>query len=776
MLKIEPPGGGPVRKCGPFARDRQSPDTSLYHWHFDAGKRGAVLDLETPGGLESLRSLIAGADVLIESLPSGRALDLGLDAARVKTINPRIVHASVSPFGRAGPRSSWLGTDLTGSAASGVTSIQGFPGLRPQTTAEEHTFHQTGLMAAVSALAALWQRASTGWGAYIDVSMQEAMILTAEAALGFADVEGRLRPRLGLGSSGGAPTIFRCLDGWSGGILGSRWDARIDWLHQGGLLSKEEAERLLKAPRHWSESAGEIDRLTLELVGGLPKETVFQEGQRRRMAVAPVRNVSELFEDPQLAARGFFRPLPAPASALTPLDAGAPFLMELTPWRLSKGAPSLAEAEGGDPGWSHPDAQPFAPGSSTVGEGTVVREGPLRNIRVLDFTVQGAGPVATRLLSSLGAHVVKIESAEHPDGARLLVHPRPDGNDSPNMNGIFNNFNTDKHGITVSLDTGSGRQVVRELAAISDIVIDNFGRDPFPRWALTPEKWREICPDIIVARSSAFGRSGPQQDFIGFGFGIAAAAGVNALTGFPGDAPVGAGALPDFTCNPNHLVAAILAALAYRSRTGQGQIVDLSQQESTICFLGTALLRYQVNGEDSVPSKNRAPDLAPHGVYRCAGEDRWIALAIEDDAGWQRFCKATGRPGLGADPRFLTLADRKANEDALDEVVSAWTTLGDAFDLAEIMQAYGIAAAPVQTNLDIVFEDEHLKARRYHWTVEHLEAGVRLADGYPFRLEGCEPAVHQPAPRLGEHNDLILSDLLGKSEEEISALIVSGAV
>src|SRR5262249_1089720 len=156
-----------------------------------------------------------------------------------------------------------------------------------------------------------------------------------------------------------------------------------------------------------------------------------------------------------------------------------------------------------------------------------------------------------------------------------------------------------------------------------------YGVDPYPKWGLTPEVMFSIKPDLIIARAATMGRSGPRADFVGNGYTIGAAAGLNSLTGFPHDPPVGTGiAHPDYSSNPTHLATAILAALRHRDLTGEGQIIDLGQHESTATFAGTAILDYTVNGAVATQSANRRPDAAPHGAYPCAGTDRWIAIAV----------------------------------------------------------------------------------------------------------------------------------------------------
>lgn len=401
---------------------------------------------------------------------------------------------------------------------------------------------------------------------------------------------------------------------------------------------------------------------------------------------------------------------------------------------------------------------------------------PLSGVRVVDFTWQAAGPIVTRYLAMFGAEVIKIESRQHPDGLRTTAMPRPAGNSSMNVSGIFNNLNAGKLSLAVNLKTSEGQDIVRRLVSIADLVIDNYGVDPLPRWGLSYADLTAFKPDIIMLRSSVNGRTGSGKDYIGFGFTIGPASGINALMGFPQDPPVGTStAHPDYSSNPHHAAFAILAALHYRHRTGLGQYIDLAQMESTVAFMGPAMTDFAINRHVHERDGNRSPWSAPHGAYPCQGDDRWLALSVTNDDEWRAFAAVVRRPWT-SDARFATMADRLANVEMLDRLVAAWTSEEVAEDLMHTLQKAGIPAGVVQNHDDLLHHDSHLQERDYFVPLDHPEAGTRLHDGVAIRLSETPGRIASPAPLLGQHNDFVLGELLGLAEDDTNRLYIDGVI
>jgi benzylsuccinate CoA-transferase BbsF subunit len=300
--------------------------------------------------------------------------------------------------------------------------------------------------------------------------------------------------------------------------------------------------------------------------------------------------------------------------------------------------------------------------------------------------------------------------------------------------------------------------------------VDNFGVDPLPGWGLSYDALREIRPDIIMARSSVMGRSGRHSGAVGFGYSIAAIAGWNALAN--GDAtPIGTGpAIPDYSSNLHHLLVGILAALRQRGITGEGQYIDLSQFESTATWIAPALMDAAGNGVDPPATGNRSPVHAPHGVFPTAGDDRWIAIAV-DDATWPAFAAEAGLDRA----RLAALDARKAEEDTLEAAVAAWTAPQDGHALMERLQAVGVAAHIVSDARDLIDDDPQLRHRGHFVRLEHPETGARLWDRHPFELSAT-PSENRRSRLLGEDNDWLLDELLGLDPEAAAALYVEGAV
>ncbi|MCS6801219.1 MAG: CoA transferase [Chloroflexota bacterium] len=759
VLRIEPPGGDPERRRPPYARGDDR--ASLRYWWFNAGKRSLVIDLERADGRSRLLELAAEADLLVETFPVGWLAERGLGLAELHRCNPRLVLVSITPFGQTGPRAAWRGTDLIGMATGGLVHLGGMPDRPPTHLGGEQGYLQAGIVAAAAALVALRDSRMRGVGRQVDVSLQDAIVFTTENNLALLDLMGHLRTRLGDRAFTGFSLFFPCDDGWLAFWPGGRFDGLLAWLEEMGVPTAPFEGGEWTDPAFRERHIPELTAAIRQAAAGKRKTLAADAAQAHRLAAAPVADVADLQRDPQLIARDFWveveHRLPAGETALVRYP-GAPFKMSRTPWQIRRPAPAAGEHD--TEGWRDRPALPRPRRPSRL---------PLEGIRVVDLTWQIAGPAATQVLADHGAEVLKIESAVHPDGLRVMALPRPPWTDSLNQSGIFTLMNTSKRSVTINMATEGGPALLRRLIALADVVVDNYGVDPLPKWGLTPDELMKIRPDLIVARSSVMGRSGPRSQYVGFGYTIGPAAGLNALSGFAGDPPVAScTAHPDYSCNSYHLLIAILAALHYRDRTGEGQLIDLSQHESTVVFNGPAILDYTVNGVVPRPSENRHPEAAPHGVYRCRGNDRWVAIACESDEDWQRLAHAIGRADLAADPALADLAGRQQAAGRIDAAIEAWTRLRRPAEAAEVLQAAGVPAGPVQTAADL-FRDPHLAARGKILRLDHPELGRVRVNGPSFQLSGIGPEAVRRPPLLGEHTEAVLRDLLGLDEEELVA-------
>jgi len=401
---------------------------------------------------------------------------------------------------------------------------------------------------------------------------------------------------------------------------------------------------------------------------------------------------------------------------------------------------------------------------------------PLKGIRVADFTWVAAGPRATRVLGNFGAEVIKVESANRLDMQRGRP-PFAAGKTGVNVSGMFNNVNCDKLGVTLDLKTLRGKELAKKLVSVSDMVVDNFTPGVMERWGLGYADLVQVKPDIIVASMPVMGRTGPRCDYGGFGMGIEGVSGLRYLSGRRGQMPIGTGiAYPDAGPNPRHVVFALLAALYYRKLTGKGQYIELAQYESTVCFTGPAVLEYTANGRVQGPADGRLDNAAPHGAYRCAGDDRWCVIAVMNDDQWAAFGRVVGDLAWTRDGRFATSLRRKENEDELDRLVEEWTRTKDPRLIMREMQAAGVPAGVVQSGKDLLEEDEQLRYNGHYVCVSHPEAGKHRADGVRIKLSKTPGRVARPAPLLGEHNEYVFKGILGLSDAEYDDLLVRGVL
>jgi len=403
------------------------------------------------------------------------------------------------------------------------------------------------------------------------------------------------------------------------------------------------------------------------------------------------------------------------------------------------------------------------------------RKMPLEGIRFIDFSWIQAGPWVGRYFANFGAQVIRIESTTRVDWARGVPGP-PDSIEGKSRKGaLFTNFNCDKLGITLNLRHPKGVELAKRLVAIGDVVIDNFSAGYMDRIGLGYDELVKVKPDIIVLSMPVFGKTGPRSKFGAYGNGIQAAIGLNAISGFENRPPAINIALPDIGANPAHASVALLAALHYRNRTGEGQYIELPQLESSLGWMDTTILDYTVNGRVRRRLGNRSPHAAPHGAFRCQGDDRWCAITVLNDVQWRSFCDVLGNPDWTADAQFSTLAGRKANEDALDRKVEEWTGTRSAEEVVALLQAKGVPAGICQTAEDLMLRDEQVRAHKSFIELEHGD-GKALCENVFIGLSETPGKVRRAGPVMGQDNEYVYREVLGLSEDELNELYVDGAL
>jgi benzylsuccinate CoA-transferase BbsF subunit len=412
---------------------------------------------------------------------------------------------------------------------------------------------------------------------------------------------------------------------------------------------------------------------------------------------------------------------------------------------------------------------------------------PLEGVRILDLTHVWAGPLAMRVLGSFGAEVIKVESTRRydmsrgeavagPGAARVFIYPNADPGQEPwNREGRFIERNYNKLGLTLDLTRPEGVEVFERLVKISDVVVESFRVGVMANFGLDYPRLRAVKPDIIMVSLSSQGQTGPERGYGSFGAVLEQTGGLAAITGYEPDAPTATG-----TFIPDPVVAAlaaglVVAALHFRRRTGLGLYIDLSQRETVTAIVGETIMDYVMNGRVQRPMGNRHPTMAPHGVYPCAGEDRWVAIAVGTDAEFAALCRVMGRPELAADGRFADVVSRLRHQDELDKIIADWTRQHDHLELMSRLQAAGVPAGAVLDGRELL-ADPHLQAREFFRELDQPGAGRYPVSFGGLKLYRTPARIIRPAPRLGEHNEYILGQLLGLSGEEIAALERDGVI
>lgn len=391
-------------------------------------------------------------------------------------------------------------------------------------------------------------------------------------------------------------------------------------------------------------------------------------------------------------------------------------------------------------------------------------KGIFSNLKVADFTWAAAGPIVTKQLADNGATVVKVESFRHPDSIRL-GGPFIDDKPGINRSGFFADFHSSKLGIGVDMNHADALEIIRPLIEWADVVAESFRPGIMKKWGLDYASLRAINPRIIMLSSSLYGADGPWSRHPGYGAQGAALAGIQHMTGWPDMPPaVPKGAYSD-SVSPRYALAALMAALIHRERTGVGQHVELSQVESTAQLVAPQLLEMQVTGTEAQRNGNRKPDAILHGVFPCAGQERWIAIEVETEAQWLALLALLGDPGLAE--------ARTAGVEALEARVAELTAAHDAFALMRDCRAAGVPAGVAYWGSDLL-EDPILAARDHFRLLSHAEMGVLNYNGPAYRFSKTPSELLFAAPRLGEHTDVVLTGVLGFTPEDLARFRETG--
>ena len=761
VIKVEEPGGDLARQRGPFPGGVVDPEKSGLFLALNTNKRGITLDLAQHQ--DRLAQLVAWADIVVHNYPAAQMAERGISYGAFRQLNPRLVMCSITPFGLTGPYKDYHAYELNVSHGGGwgwlSPGASDFPDLPPLKVAGHQCDFQGGVSGAMAALAAYHRALETGCGEHIDLSTQAFIAAFLEQNFVYYSYSERIASRLGkrlLYPWG----IFECKDGliFILAVEEDQWERIVELMGNPEWASWEIFENVTER----SKNQDVMKMYLAEWVKEWTVEELWHEAQSRRICFAPVFGMEQMSKQEQLRSRNFFVDVNHPKAG-TVTQLGQPYQLREPWWQIRRPAPLLGQ---------HTDevlnALPPAPSPQSPAPSPKTRR-PLEGVRVADFTWVWAGPYGTMYLTHLGAEVIKIESNTRIDITRRLPLYPTGMKAGVNRSGLFNQWSMGKKSVLFNFSKPEGIELVKELIKNSDVVVDNFATGVMERLGLSYDDLVQIKPDIIVASISGYGHSGPLKNYMGYGPAIAPLTGLSAMTGYAGGPPQEVGISYGDPNSGIHAAVAVTAALAARKRTGRGQYIDVSLWESVAALVPEGWMDYAMNGVEPTRRGNRDPLMAPHNCFRCAGEDEWVSIACGSDAEWQALCRAMEQASLGVDARFRILQDRKANEDGLEKIITAWTEKRDKWEVTQTLQARGVAAFPSMNSKDLA-DDPHLRQRGFFAELPHDEVGVRKHTGIPWLLTESPNGVQAHAPLLGQHTDQVMRDVLGYSDEHIAQL------
>jgi crotonobetainyl-CoA:carnitine CoA-transferase CaiB-like acyl-CoA transferase len=773
VIKVEPPGGDVARRWGPFPRDEPHPEKSGLFFFLNTNKRGITLDLDDDGDRALFLRLLADADVLIENNAPAQMRAWGLTVDALARVNPNLVMISITPFGQTGPYSEWIGYDLNAFHLTGAGSR--YCG-RPDAAPLEHGTFAADFFGATAAaawgLAAVCGRARVGGGQHLDVSCAEVIAATFVGSqnIGAYAQDGRFDRRTGIGMSLGAPaTILPCKDGhvWMLALEAGQWNglARVmgnpEWMQlemfQEMLVRAQNADAMYPLIEQWTMEHG--------------KREIMERCQAEGCPVTAVFTVAEAAEHPHLKERAYLVKIEHPVLG-TVRDLGAPFKLPASPGGPRWPAPLLGQHNNEvRAGFSDQRSSKPQVASRKRQAGAL----PLQGIRVANFGWVWAGPVVGQTLGFLGAEVYKIESRARIDLTRMLP-PFAGGVRDPDRS-LSNHAGWAGNGsVTLNLKKTAAQELARALIAKCDVVVENFGPGAMETMGLGYDVLCATKPDLVMLSMPAAGLSGPLRNVRTYGLSLSSLTGLDSITGYADGPPI---PFENAFADPfNGLMGAfaVLTALAHRDRTGTGQHIDYSQQEAVMQMVGPAFMDYVLNGRIAGPKGNRHPlaAAAPHGVFPCAGDDRWISIAVGTDAEWAGLIAAMDRPAWASAGEFTTATLRVRHIDALHERIAEWTRNLDDRALAARLQQHGVAAAPVLNVADLL-NDPHYCARGTFIEVHHPLGFLETIYGAYVKMSRSEPNV-QPGPRMGRDNDYVFTQLLGLPQQRYRELIADEVI
>ncbi|RDJ19910.1 CoA transferase [Bosea caraganae] len=748
VLRAAPPGGDAIRNAAPLTVGGSGLFTYLNH-----GKKEISAEPAT------LARLALQADLLLWA-PEAEG------SAAFRTAVPRQDEAARPPVivftaqGLTGARAGAPGNAFTAQHGGGFAWHQASPvsdpeGQPPLGCPDLEASMLIGLVGANAAMTALAEPRGETPPSWLDISAEDVFAWNLVDALAeYHDgvlTPGRQRtPGREITIAGGLIWLLPCADGTI--VVSPREDHQWErWVELMGNPDWAKDPNLCGTRAVRTAHASEIGRYMRDWSVGVSARPIFEAAQAARVACFPVSTARDLLENRQLAARHFFRSWVLPDGVAVKMP-GLPFTM-----RSSGGAALLRTSPIQPPVPADPC---FAtPHRDIVELPRARRHAPLAGIRVVDFSWVVAGPMATKMLGALGAEIIKIESSQRAEFAM--------------RGGWFAGVNNNKRSCTIDITTEEGRALVRGLVAKSDIVVENFSARVLSKNGLAYEDLKAVRPDIVYVSASGLGREGPERDLVAYGSLLQCYSGRVGLIGKANPKLEAMGVMPAWTDPITSLWEsfAILAALRHRAATGEGAYVDLSMLEATVALLPDALLHVALGRNP--PRDGSAEDLggAPSGLFRCAGDDAWLAVSVSGETSWRGLCRALGRADWAADADMASAEGRRNAAESLREDVAAWCRVRDALEAQAALRSHGVPAARSRGIVDLV-EDVQLRQRGIYRQLANGAWSIALpwmdTDGWRGKLT--------PMPELGADNEYVFGEILGLNRERMAALKASGAI
>lgn len=756
VIRIEPPEGSPARALPPLVDG-----VSMFFAFRNLGKRSVALDLSQDEDRDRLHNLLACSDVVIDSAEPGSWGDSGLDADDLAARHPHLIVCSITAYGRTGP---YAGRDVPCAvldATGGMAFKAGLPDREPLLPPGTIADDTAGMHAVFAIECALLSRLSSGAGQVIDLSANEACAQIADWSLsnwtrsadaGAPSFDGRMGP-------GPIYTILPCKDGYVRLVIIAprHWRAMRAWLGEPEYLQDPELETLMG---RFGIGDAVLNPLYAELFATMTMLEVAEEAQRRGIVCTPILKPDDVLANPHFEARGTFTVMDDPVLGPVKLASG---FFEIDGERVGPTGPIPSEVGAATEAVF---AELGSPRPAPVGAADGQR--PLAGLRVMDFGHGGVGVEAGRLLAEYGADVVKIESRSYPDFIRVVLG----GEMSPS----FATSSRSKRSLGVDAKHPEGVALLRRMAAVSDVVIENNSTGIMDSMGLGYGDLSAENPGLVMMSSQLMGSRGPWASWSGYGPNTQVTGGMTHLWNYENEAaPAGSMSIfPDHFAGRTGAVVALAGVLGRRLHDNPGFHAEVCQVEQVVNVMADLLAKEALRPGSVQPRGNHNDRGTPWGLFPCAEPDSWVAICTRFDDEWLRLVEVLGSPDWATNSELATLAGRQAQEAEIDRQLADWTRERPTAEVVDACLAAGVPAGPM-LNSQGQYNDPHLRARGYIVELHQPPIGGMAFEGPAFHASAMPGPDIRPAPGLGAHSREVCAEL-GFDEQEIEALLAAGVI